>query len=224
VLIAIYFFIRGKPDQNIVSPEFNPINNYVLNCLNKVGADAIEHIGETGGYFEASQLSNNQDIAYYFYNRENKIPSKNKIENELEKYIDTMLFFCIKNFKELEGYEIRQGEVESEVKIEENKVSFDIIYPLNIKKGDKTISLDKFQISIDVRLGTIYRVLNQFMEIQMEEKDLICMSCINHLAESNNLLINMQSRDGKEVIFYVIDTESEINEAAYWFKFVNKYD
>lgn len=221
-IIIVFFLVNGSRINKRASIDEKNINDFVLRCVEEVSNDAVEHIGETGGYFTSPELSNSQKIAYYFYNKENKMPSKEKIEEEFGKYVDEMLFFCTKNFAEFSDYGVSQGEIKTRAKIEDNWVVFNIGYPLSVKKGDNSFFLENFNVKVPVRLGIIYRVISDIMVGQMKEKELICSSCVGKLAEENDLFIFLLS--GEEgITFFIVDKNSEINEGAYGFKFVNKY-
>ena len=224
ILAVIIVYFGLKPDvSNKISPEIFPLFNFVENCVQKVAADSIYNIGETGGYFFAPNLSID-GITYYFYEKENYMPSKEKIEDELNKYINNMLFFCTKNFEDFKDYEVKQEEIAAKTIIEDEKVVFNIDYQISAKRGEDSYLIEGFELEVPVRLGVIYKVVSEIMKEQMEEKEAICISCIGELAEENDLFVDLRDYENDTIIFYVIDRNSEINEEVYVFNFANRYE
>ncbi len=222
-VIIVYFGLRPDVKSSKISPEIFPLFNFVENCVQKVTGDAIYNIGETGGYFFAPNLSID-NIAYYFYEKENYMPSKEKIEDELSDYINSMLFFCTKNFEDFNDYEVNQREIATKTIIEDEKIVFNIDYQLSIKKDKASYLIEGFELEVPVRLGVIHKVANEIMKEQMEEKDAICISCIGELAEENDLFVDLRDYENDSIIFYIIDRNSEINEDVYVFNFANRYE
>lgn len=224
VVIAIFLSITFKSsiEEERINPVVLPIYNYIGACAKQTGQDAIHYIGQTGGYFISPNLSIG-NTAVYFNKGENNLPTKEKIEDELALYMNNMLFFCTKGFRNFPDFNISQGEIKTKAKIDNNKVVFNIVYPLTISKGEKTYSLEKVNAEVPVRLNTIYSVLEKIMQEQMKNKNDICLSCLNNLAFDNNLYIDMADYTDNSVLFLITDENSKINDDYYIYYFVNKY-
>jgi hypothetical protein len=223
-LVLFFFLFRSELEVDNVSGEVRPLYDFVQECVDSTAQDGLEFIGESGGYFDSPELSNIVGVAYHYHGRESYLPEKGDIANELEKYMNTMLFFCTRNFVDFPDYEVEQSKVRSEVEILGEKVVVKVIYPLSIKKGDDGYSLRNFESEVGVRLGVIYEVMEELMEEQLDERENICISCIGRLAEEKELLIDMHAKGNDEVTFFVIDQKSIVNEEPYIFRFVNSYD
>ena len=81
----------GKP----VSPETAEIQNFVQECLDDSLEKVVFRIGEGGGsYFPSSVASTPLlDVPYYIKEDKNLMPSKEKIELEISKYVSRELIF-----------------------------------------------------------------------------------------------------------------------------------
>ncbi|MEN9626128.1 MAG: hypothetical protein RL557_456 [archaeon] len=223
IALMIYFFARDNLSQTL-NPDVQPVYQFVDDCVKKTTADALYEISTTGGYFFAQELSTDNHIAYYFYNEKNLMPSQEKIEEEINVYINTMLFFCTRNFEDFPDYTIEQGDVQTHTVIEDEKVRFTIDYPLSIQKGESSYSFESFHYEVPVRLGIIYTVVEKIMEEQMLEKDAICMNCISEWGDEYDLFIHLRDYDETTIIFYVIDRNSIVNEEEFVFNFANRYE
>ena len=142
VVVGIFFLDNRSSKRSLVSPDIVPIDNLVRGCIRSVFEEGVYHIGDTGGYFEPNELSNEKFIAYYLYEGENKMPLKEDIEKELEKYIDTMLFFCVEGFEGLDGFEIKQGVVKSDVKISNDFITNGELKNINLGRVKKHLNFD----------------------------------------------------------------------------------
>jgi hypothetical protein len=227
VLIGVFFSYRMNLlnlNSDVVNPDIAPIHSFVVSCIKQAGEDGIYNIGQTGGYFNSPNLSTDNQISYYLYGNDNLMPSKEKIENELSEYMNNMLFFCTKNFIDFPDFNVKQGEIKTKTTIEDNKVIFNVNYPLSIKKNDKSYLFNQFKdIEIPVRLGVIYGVNQLIMEDQMKNKKDVCASCLNQWANEKDLYIDMYDYK-KSLVFVITDTNSRINEKEFTFYFANKYE
>jgi len=225
-VIGGYFILKDRGldlGKEIIDPEVQPIYSFVENCIYETGENAVERIGETGGYFASVDDSLENGIAYYLYEGENYMPSKEEVEEELSIYINEMLFFCISGFNDFPDFEVEEGEIETLTKIEDESVVFDVEYKLNVTKGERTYSFKNFEVKISVRLGVVYNVIENIMVEQMTHSDSICLGCVADLGLENNLNIDILDIE-EGTIFSVVDESSKINNENFIFSFANKYD
>jgi len=206
-----------------ISPEISPVHSFVMDCIKQSSEEAIYNIGETGGYFNSPNLSTDNNIAYYFYLDNNLMPTKEKIEEELSFYMKNKLFFCTENFISFPDFNIKQGEIKIKTTIGDNKVIFNVNYPLSIEKENSTYLFNDFKdTEISVRLGVIYGVNKLIIEDQMKNKRDVCISCLNDWANERDIYIDMY--DYKEsLVFMVTDPNSKINDKEFAFYFASKY-
>ncbi len=219
-----------REDVSKIPADIIPIKNYVDNCIKSVGEDALVFIGKQGGYFELPKYSTKDyytKTAYYFYVNKYKVPSKSKIEQEISKYMNDGLFFCVRNFVDFKesGFDIKQGRINTKTTIKENGVLFEVDFPLNIKKEESEIKIDKFINSIDnIRLNTIYNAAESITDNQMRDFSSICLSCLIDLGIENDLYIDMNRLGNDTVLFTITDFNSVINNEPYKFNFAHKYE
>lgn len=215
-----------------INPEFTPVYDFVKDCIKITGEEAIYHIGLTGGYVVVPETEKSLDfdnesdaeIAYYFYNKENHMPSKEQIEKELSFYIDNFIYFCINDFRDFPDFDVKQGEAKTTAKIENNKIIFSVNYPLSIKKENKTSEIKYFNdIEIPVRLSETYLVSEEIIKKQMENKEEICFSCLEDIGDRYNMSIQMMESVNDSIVFVVRDEQSKIYGGDYLFYFVNQY-
>jgi hypothetical protein len=224
-VIAVIFISRGKIDLGggNVNPAVAPVNSFVEGCSKETLEDAVYYVGQTGGYFSVPEKSTITGISFYVYDGENVMPSKKIVENEISAYINNMMFICTKNFVDFPDLEIIEGNITSKIKIDDNKVTAHINYPLSITKGTKTYTINSFNVEIPVRLGVIFNVANESVQEQLLHPKQICISCINNLAVDKNLYVELNEYDNETTIFSIIDKTMPILNESYRFNFANKY-
>ena len=230
ILAALVFYLRSEAVQDLfqeqitkitgIPKQFEAIDLFAKDCIQKTSKDALIYIGKQGGYLNPK--FNEFNVAYYIYNNKIIIPNKETIEKEINSYVNDMLFFCTKGFIDFKDFDVIQGTIKTNTKIEDNKVILDVVYPLKISKDKLTFTLRDFKTNeFNVRLSLIYNVSNGIVNKQMENLTRICLSCLNEFAVNNNIIIDVN--DYKDYREYVInDEKSLINGEPYEFRFLTE--
>jgi hypothetical protein len=223
IMSSILIFGNHKQSENSLNSDY--IYSFTQDCVKQTAEDSVYYIGSTGGYFASPNLSTESNIAYYLYNKNNYIPSKEQIEKELAKYVNQMLFFCTKDFIDFPDFQIKQDKISSDVKILDGKVVFNIKYPLSITKNNKTEQITNFESEIPVRLNVVYDAIQGIMYEQMKHTENICISCTSNIILDKDLYLKMNYLDSNRVTFKIIDKKSKIEDKGdFAFNFANKYE
>lgn len=226
ISLMIYFSVKSGIFKTMVDPEIKPVYSFVDNCLSKTSEDAVYHIGQYGGYFIPPNDSTESKIPYYFDKGKNLLLSKAQIEKELSKYMDSMMFFCVKNFADFPDFQIKQGEIKTGTKILPEKVVFNLDFPLTISKGENSFFIKDFSVEISSRLDNIYEVASGIILEQMKDEKNICINCVGDLAFENKILVraNEYPFDKETIIFSITDNEIGLKGEEYVYYFANRYD
>lgn len=197
------------------------VKNYIESCIEKTGRNALIFVAQQGGYYELPELSE-FGLPYYLYKNKNYAVSKDKLEQELSKYVDGMLFFCIQNFIPLKkaGLDIEQKEIITATKVFDKKVVFDVIFPITIKQNSLAKSLAYFSQTIPSKLGAIHNMSLEFTNLDEKNPDSICISCLTYLGLERDLRTEINPlRDGT-FLFTIID---ENKGKPFEYLFLNQY-
>ncbi len=223
-VVGFFLFRQELKLEDIFTSKDNSVYLFVENCITDTGKDAIYHVAENGGYFLSHEFSTSEGIPYYYYNGKNYMPSKTRIEKEISYYMNQILSFCTEDFIDFPNLNITEREIETETKITNDEVIFNVKYPLTIKEGEETTRIEDFKnIKIPVRLDTIYNSIEEIIEEQSNYES-ICLSCILDISLENDLYIDMFDYDEETVIFVIRDENLKINEEDFEFMFANKYE
>ncbi|MFC1697461.1 hypothetical protein ACFL1H_03960 [Nanoarchaeota archaeon] len=229
VLIVLAGFLTfriistGQPTQPI-KLDINSVKIFIDSCVENTAEESLLYIGLKGGYSELPDLSTEGAISipYYLYEGQNLAPNKSFIQNELNKYMDSQLFFCLLDldlYREI-GFEIESSPPTTSSFITNNKVIFNINFPLEISKGDQTQTLNRFKTEVPVRLGKIINFNNK--TIHRQKPDKICISCIVDEAIENDLYVSMSNYDNSTYLVSIFDKNSTINNLEYMFVYAYK--
>lgn len=160
VAIAIYFLYPKITSEVITTTPSEEIRN----CLEGDIKDTIEKISMQGGNYEPQFYYNYQGekVEYLCYTNEyykecvRQIPLiKKHIESEIKSAIEERVETCFnsleKNYKN-KGFEVTINRKDYEVEIIPEKVSTQINYEVNLKKGDTSDSYNSFTIDVNSNL------------------------------------------------------------------------
>lgn len=220
-VVASYFAVQSGIFKVVGRGENSEVYSFVESCISKTANEVVFDIGEKGGYYNIPELSL-LGIPYYYYNKENKIPTINWIESEISSAISEKLPACTKNFDNFPDLQVVEGKISSQTEISNNEVTLDVKYPLSITKADSTIQIRDFRdIKIPVRLGIIYDSAKKTIETL--GNDTICLSCIFADSDNKDLFYNVSMTDEGGTIFSITDKNSQIENKNFKFNFAIKY-
>ncbi len=181
-----YYKTESIEEQELIIPELIPVQQYVQTCTDNLAREAIEIIGINGGYIYFPRwIQNNPNSylklspidelknPYWWYDGRQAIPPIDFIAKQIEDYTKAGMAGCINNFsafyKEYEIIELDKFNVITE--IGEEDITVKTIYPIEVRdKFNKTLAkLQKFPITIPIRLKKVYKLANEIIE--RENKD-----------------------------------------------------
>jgi hypothetical protein len=212
VVIALLIFRVIKIPGGVKGVDTDSVYNFVDSCLEEVGEEVIYQIGQNGGYYLPSSTSTSTGIPYYYLNKENLMPAKEKIEIQISFFIKERLFFCTKNFVDFPDYNISQGNISVKATIYQDKIKLKVDYPIRISKGEESSLIRDFEREIPVRLGLMY---DSISEVLNSSEYGICLTCLYDLAEENDFYVEMLDYDKNTVIIIFIDKNSIINKEEF---------
>lgn len=229
VILLLYlqsYSMESQVENEEYSEIETQIQNYVQTCIKETGEDALIFIAEHGGYYNLPELyDEDMLLPFYLYENESHLLSKEELSNQISIYLNENLFFCLRNFMTIEnmGYDIKQGNIDTITTILDNQIILNVNIPINAIQDGTTTTLTSFSTTIPTRINTIYTVIEEFMQIQKEDTNSICVSCLTELGIDNDLRVEMIPLEDDKMIFVFIDEQVLINEEPFEYWFMNKY-
>jgi len=225
--VVLFFVFRGGiQKEKPLNPEVAPIQNFVQTCLDDSLEEVVFMVGENGGYRFPENVFEfeGKEHAYYLVNGNNYMPSKIQVEKEISDDLNAKIFICTNYFSDFPDYEITQGNLESSVKILEDKIILEMRYPLTIKKGESVSILEDFKTEIPVRLGLVYDSVSEFiLEQEKNKQQGFCLSCLPEKLEENKLFVSVSDSINNTKVFIFRDDLSKLNNKTFEWVFANKY-
>ncbi len=185
--IAIFFAVRGNLFGTAIPAEFQPVFSYYEECIKYETKAAIDIAETQGGFVDAGEYIPGSEYApfsshfnflgfpvpYWYYVSGNGIikenaPTKNDIENGIEKYIEAQLQDC--NFEAFyqQGLYISVEQPSARVRIEDTKVRVDISSELTVENEENSASKSDYAVEVDSKIGKFYNLARKIYE---KEKD-----------------------------------------------------
>lgn len=227
--VALFFTFRGTLQRpEVVSPEVAPIANFVQECLDDVSEEVIYRVAEGGGYYYPLNKLSTEDlgIAYYIMGNKNYMPSKQRIEQEISKYVSINVLECTKNFEAFSNYKINQGKIITNAEILEDSIKINMNYPLVILKENSSYRINEFEVEVFTPFGTLYDSVNEYVEEELAlSRGGICISCLLNITQKYNVYADIVTTEDGSVIFFFTNQDSyDIDyEKALKYVFANKY-
>ncbi len=190
IIIAVGLFVYYQtaliPKEKSALEEVTPVKDYIDACIEQVGKDALDTLGLNGGYIyfppeidsrPYSYLSTSPikelKNPYWWYDGVNNTPTLEFMRGELSRYVDDNLKECLGDFETINNdFEIKElGDLNAQAGINENDVSFDVNYPLQIisRQNDTRTKMAKFKVTMPVRLKKMYEFANSIMGSQYRD-------------------------------------------------------
>lgn len=183
-----FFILRQHLAVQLIPANLNPVYKTFLSCLEDkilVGIDILE---SQAGYIElpvfkpgnsympfSSQLDFlGNPIPYWYYISENnlpkeQVPSKEKMEEQLETFVENNAKKCDFESYYENGFEIVQGQPQATVTIRNNNVDVRLNMNFDIAKGEDKVLVNNHDISVQSKLGTLYNSAKKVYDKEQRE-------------------------------------------------------
>ncbi|MBT4376069.1 hypothetical protein HOD29_01715 [archaeon] len=225
LLVALalsYFIFRDSIKQNTLPSEFSEVQVFVQDCVDSVSENAVLYSGQKGGIYGPNETTSEGISKYILDSQDKYFPHISMVEEDLALEFNDLFLTCLNNFSGFEDLSIETGLLETEVFIENEKVYFEINYPIIISKGEKEIVLDEFKTKVSLDYFNFYSAVEEFM-INQRTSSGICLTCLFDVGERYDVEIDMlDSGDSRTTIFMFYDEEIKLNDEVFEFRFANE--
>ena len=223
IAIAGLFFVKDNQvvkefiNKNSVSSEIMPVYESIDSCFQERAIDAVRIVGLQGGYLnmpEGGFDTGSFSTAYDYNNGKNLLPKKERVENEINDYIELTVPYCELDF----SYEnISFDKPVSNTKINTDSVSITFTIPVTVTKSNYTYSLDKnYYSEVPVRLGSMLDISDKIIQKQIGSGEYVPVSYLTNF-DYNIVFYTFNDT----VVYAIIDNSSKMEE-PYSFAFAAK--
>lgn len=199
------------------------ITSFVESCIREVATPGIYLLGIQGGIINLedptkSLITENGIINYGYLNGENLL-SAEKMEAQLNVYIEEELPLCLDNFSSFSPeINIEVGEFKPEIKVYDNEIVINLNYEISAVKGNEEIKIDAFSESIPVHLGEIIIETEKIITNHKNNPTLLNLKP----AEDIDYFISVFPYSSDTWIYSISDESSVIDGAPFAFIFAIK--
>lgn len=187
VLMRNYVYL-GK----FVPSPLVPVTVFTQECVKQTAEDALFFARTQGGYIylpehiakdKESYVNLGLKVPLWFYKFQNRAPTKNDMELDIEKYVKENLLICLNNFQQFSnefsigsikatnGKNITDIEVQSTINTHD--VTINVNLPIQLKritKGSSQIySFPKIEAKVNTDFGQMYQLATKIMKQENEE-------------------------------------------------------
>lgn len=211
---SMFFVFKDSFSNNNqdVPVEIAPIKNFVDDCIENSIEDVVYQIGQGGGYYFPPVLADEWGYTYYFYEGKEYFPSLTQIESEFSQLMESEIALCSGNFEDFEQYNIDQKSVVVDTEIYDERIVFEVRYPLRINYREDSYVLKDFGThSYDVRLGKIHSRVYEMIEEDYYSEEGICLSCFSEMMLIDGFDINYLKGEAGGSLFSILDYNKDYN-------------
>ena len=197
-----------------------PVKLNIDICMQNAVEEAILYTGLSGGYYKVPEPKISyfwDELPLYVINSQNKMPSKETIENEISQYIIGKLPQCIGELK-FDDLKIEAGAISANTVIGKEKVIANAHYPLTILRYGSETKLTDFRTEVPVRLDAIYNMAENITNEQIANNGALCADCLIDMANENEVKIDVSIHEGS-LIFTIFDNNSIIGSSEFIYGF-----
>lgn len=231
VIIAVFFFIYALESGLIkisaggiaktlgLIDDKDVISDYIQDCVNSVGNDALVIVGLQGGYLIPKNYieKNKIKVAYGYYGGKNILIKNKGIEDEINNYYGYFLPKCVSDLK---GYNIIRQNASAKTSILNNSVKVNIRYPIELLKGDTKIVIDEnYKKEYKAKLGSMRDIADDIIKKTMKNESFIDIGYLLDIGDEFYVRI-VPYEDGR--IYMIIDENYAINDMNYTFMFAER--
>lgn len=150
--------------------QFRPATHLIESCIDETTRHAIDIVALQGGYLSPPEDSlrwGDTASAYGYIKTSYLLPSKARMEEEIEAYLPVVFYDCIDQSLTTD-FTLTAANISTDVTIQDDQVMVDIVNPLHIAKGDSLYETDRFTYTVDIPLGSIHSAISGYLRLLTE--------------------------------------------------------
>ena len=230
---SIYFLLRStrvekqlESEVEFVSKvpgEVKPIASFISDCIKGSSVPALELIGaQAGNIFLGDDTVKTEygELSYGYLNTKNLLPTIQAIATQLGLYMNSAIDACANLSRfEQQGYVFEKGKINTQVDITGNNIIFNVEYPLKATKGNSVHEIKDFRQVVKVGLYNIIGYSNSIIEKIVKDPYNIESTYLASLPYN----ITVIPIGDNNIVYFISDPNSVLNNRQYTFVFVAKY-
>ncbi|MBT4135421.1 hypothetical protein HOD75_02600 [archaeon] len=175
--VILIFVFRGSFVGTSIPADLEPVYSYYLSCVEENALEGASILSQKGGYINNPDFSPGSiympfsseldflgiGIPYWYYVSGNGVlneqkPSLEKMEQELDVFLEERLELCDFSSFEAQGFIIGLSDLEVETEIRDNDVVVNLVQEISITREDSSWSQNKHKKNVKSNLGGFYEL------------------------------------------------------------------
>jgi hypothetical protein len=230
VAAAFILYVKSpeRPPALELPMEMQAAKTFVESCLQQTAVAGIYEIGMQGGYYDVPSpfcMSSGYKTPYYDYLGSQGVPELGVIEQQLSKFVDERLSSCLEDFQSFHelGYEFETGALVSHVSFSASETLVELQYPIRIRKGEATWTLQSFQEKLTFRFQEKYQLSKEIMDAQRANANSVPLGYLTSLSYDHGFTYELSYLGDGSVIYCLVFNESA-QQNPFVYCFAVKYD
>ncbi|MBU0957880.1 MAG: hypothetical protein KKF56_03665 [Nanoarchaeota archaeon] len=187
--VIVYFLVKDRTSYSNIPSEFQPVEDYFLSCIEDIVRNGKDVMGTQGGYIEPPNFDPGSDfmpfssqlnfygwpVPYWYYKSgvniiKEQVPSKDDMEEELNKYIQDRVGDCDFGDFVVEGFIVEREEgVRVQTDIGVNQIFVNLNAPINVNRGEESVRIEEHEVQLDTKFGKFYDLAVDIYDYEKEE-------------------------------------------------------
>jgi len=217
-IIAIYFTIfNGSNQENGIQKDFPPIYQKVQECLEIISEEATIYVGQHGGYYNVPDSMAldyfGKKVPYYYLNNQMNIPERERVELELNNYINDKIENCL-NFENFisQGFNVSSKNPEVTTSIKDDYIEIKMNCHLVVSRESKTQIFEEFNGITPFNVIELLDSSKEIVDDYSKEPGVLCVSCLNDISIKNRVTINSNFFNNNTIFEITSENEEEGSE------------
>jgi len=224
--VILFFVFKSNPTDAEILSSSDPAYIFLSSCLEQTSENALSALGWQGGLINFSEermmITYFSTITYaYDETAENPktLPRLEEMENELETYVNFEFKNCLENKDALQGWEVKNGEIKTDVFSTDDSVMFNIDSPLTLTKNQTAHRIKKLHVEIPVRLSYLHYVISDIVDVQVNMPGWVPFTYLNEF----DVNVTFYPYRENNFIYEFTDEKSVIDNEPYRFLVANRW-
>lgn len=187
----VLFFLVQSDLLDSRAEKGEEVRSSLRDCLDFTTKSALYIVSYQGGYSRApSKVFNFSPtfFPYYYHEGESYMPGLKDIEAQMGLFVKDNLGKCIDSVSS-SGFDIEYDVRDVDVSIEKEGVRFVVDAPVVLESPDSVmeIELSSYPSFYEVPFLDMYEVSRFYVDDQLEDPEMYCISCITRMCEDSGL-------------------------------------
>lgn len=219
---------EARVEEILYPPDILPVINFITECTRQAGVEALQILGQQGGYIAIPALIANdagkylaldaegiRKVPFWFFEGKTVIPSLNFMENQIEDFVQAKLGMCFNGFRDFkQQFDITPlGDLKVKTKIAEANVIIELTYPLKIKSRDSLREhlAERFVVGFPVKLKKMHDLASQILFAENEQGFLENLT-LSLMIDNNKIPMDGMTLDCQPRKWYLADIKAELQD------------